>query len=286
MTLGPFSISPLTMAEAYASFAADGTYCPAWPVDKILGPDGAQMPVAKPECNNDALPQDVAHGVTFALKQVLTRGTAYGVWSGTPNIAGKTGTTDASVDTWFVGYTKQRATAVWVGDSVETFQHRRKGGKIVPRSSLNGRKIGGHQYGTVFGATIAAPIWADIMRTAIKGTDLSDWENPPSSMLRGNGVPVPDVRGRSIGEATGILTGAGFQVRVGQPIDSNQPAGTVADTSPSGGDQTTPGDTVIIYPSTGRGGSTNAGNTQQQPKPRPKPRPGHGRHHGGPPPRT
>jgi membrane peptidoglycan carboxypeptidase len=275
LTLGPLSISPLTMAEAYATFAANGTYCPAWPVDKILGPDGKQIPVTKPDCNDNALPADVAHGVTYALRRVLTKGTAAGVWSGTGNIAGKTGTTDASVDTWFVGYTRQRATAVWVGDSVETFQHTRKG-KILQRRSLNGRRIGGHQYGTVFGATIAAPIWADIMQTAVKGTDLGGWDNPPASMLSGSGgVSVPDVRGRSIGEAMNTLTAAGFNVRVGQPIDSNQPAGTVADTSPSGGDQTTGGDTVIIYPSTGRGGTTNAGNGQKQ----------HRRHH-GPPART
>jgi membrane peptidoglycan carboxypeptidase len=264
LTLGPLSISPLTMAEAYASFAADGTYCPAWPVDKILGPDGKPFPVAKPACNDKALPADVAHGVTYALKQVLTRGTARGVWSGTGNIAGKTGTTDNSVDTWFVGYTRQRATAVWVGDSVETFQHKRKNGTISLRHSLNGRRIGGQQYGTVFGATIAAPIWAAIMRTAIKRTDLGGWDNPPSSMLRGSGISVPDVRGKSIGDATGILTGAGFNVQVGKPMNSDQPLGTVADTSPSGGDLTNPGDTVTIYPSTGQGGATNAGDVQKK----------------------
>jgi hypothetical protein len=165
---------------------------------------------------------------------------------------------------------------VWVGDSVETFQHTRKGGKTISRQSLNNRTIGGQHYGTVFGATIAAPIWADIMRTAIKGTDTGDWENPPSSMLAGQGVPVPDVRGRSIGEATGILTGAGFQVRVGSPVDSPYPLGSVGSTSPSGGDQTSPGDTVIIYPSTGQGGATNAGDQQKKPKR------GRGRHHGPP----
>jgi membrane peptidoglycan carboxypeptidase len=278
LTLGPLSISPLTMAEAYASFAADGKFCPAWPLDKIVDPDGKQVPVAKPTCNEKALPGDVAHGVTYALKQVLTRGTASGVWSGTGNIAGKTGTTDASVDTWFVGYTRQRATAVWVGDSVETFQHRHKHGKISQRSSLNYRTIGGQHYGPVFGATIAAPIWADIMRTAIKGTDTGDWDNPPSSMLGGSGVQVPDVRGRSIGEATSVLTGAGFGVRLGRAIDSPLPADTAADTSPSGGDTTNPGDTVTIYPSTGQGGATNAGNQQTKPKH------GRGRHGGGPPP--
>ena len=298
LTLGPLSISPLTMAEAYATFADNGTYCPAWPLQKILGPDGKEVPLNKPACDDNALPQDIAHGVTYALKGVLTHGTATNVWHGTGNIAGKTGTTDASVDTWFVGYTKQRATAVWVGDSVETFQHKRKGGQIAPRHSLNGRRIGGHQYGNIFGATIAAPIWAEIMRTAIKGTDTSGWDNPPSSMLAGQGVSVPDVRGHSIGEATSILTAAGFQVQIGGPVDSPYPLGSVGSTSPSGGDTTTPGDTVTIYPSTGNGGATNAGNAQPQPKPqpkpkpRPKPKPGHGRggggggRHGGPPPRA
>ena len=277
LTLGPMSISPLTMAESYATFAANGTFCPAWPLDKILGPDGKPIPVAKPDCNEKALPADVAHGVTYALKRVLTEGTARGVWNGTGNIAGKTGTTDASVDTWFVGYTRQRATAVWVGDSVETFQHKRKNGKTVPRHSLNGRTIGGTRYGHVYGATIAAPIWADIMRTAIKGTDLGDWDNPPPSMLRGSGVSVPDVRGRSIGEAMTILAAAGFNPRVGRPINSDQPLGTVANTSPSGGELTNPGDTVIIYPSTGQGGSTNAGDVQTKTKKKHR--------GGGPPPR-
>ena len=84
LTLGPFSISPLTMAEAYATFAADGTYCPAWPLQKILGPDGKEQSLNKPKCNDNALPQDVAHGVTYALKRVLKPGgTAGHVWSGT-----------------------------------------------------------------------------------------------------------------------------------------------------------------------------------------------------------
>jgi membrane peptidoglycan carboxypeptidase len=284
LTLGPLSISPLTMATAYASFAANGTYCPAWPLAKIVGPDGKPFQLNKPACNKNALPADVAHGVTYALKQVLTRGTATGVWHGTGNIAGKTGTTDASKDTWFVGYTKQRATAVWVGDSVETFQHKGRHGKLIQRQSLNGRTIAGHHYGTIFGATIAAPIWADIMRTAIKGTDTSGWDNPPSSMLAGQGVSVPDVRGRSIGEATGILTGAGFQVQIGSPVDSPYPLGSVGSTSPSGGDSASPGDTVTVYPSTGQGGATNAANQQPNPQPKPKPRRKHGGRHGGPPP--
>jgi len=270
LTLGPLSIAPLTMAEAYATFAADGTYCPAWPIDKIVDANGKPVQIKKPECRDDALPEEVAHGVTYALKRVLSSGTARGVWNGTPNAAGKTGTTDASKDTWFVGYTRQRATAVWVGDTVEPWQ-RTRGGKVQPRKSLSGRKIGKRQYAGVYGAVIAAPIWADIMKVAVKGTDTSDWDDPPPRMLRATGVPVPNVKGRQILEAKVILEGAGFTVQIGRQVDSNLPPFTVAESTPSGGELTTPGDTVIIYPSNGRGGEPGAGQPGTRPK---KPRPG------------
>ncbi|HYY11795.1 MAG TPA: transglycosylase domain-containing protein, partial [Kineosporiaceae bacterium] len=138
LTLGPFSISPLTMAEAYAAFAADGTYCPAWPIDKITGPDGKQVPVKKPDCNPDALDEQVAHGVTYALKQVISGGTAQNVWSGTGNVAGKTGTADDSSDTWFVGYTRQRATAVWVGYTVEPWQRKKNEDRSLRTITIGG----------------------------------------------------------------------------------------------------------------------------------------------------
>jgi membrane peptidoglycan carboxypeptidase len=272
LTLGPLSIAPLTMAEAYATFAADGTHCPAWPIDKILDADRKPMPVKKPQCNEGALPEEVAHGVTHGLKKVLANGTAAGMWKGPGKAAGKTGTTDGSRDTWFVGYTRQRATAVWVGDTVETWQ-RQRGGKVQARKTLAGRKIGKRQYGSVYGATIAAPIWADIMKVAVRGTDTSDWDDPPARMFKKTGVQVPDVKGRQLLEAKTILEGAGFQVRIGRPVDSNLPVGTVAESTPSGGELTTPGDTVVIYPSTGRGGEPGAGRPGDRPvKPRRGPR--------------
>jgi len=171
-----------------------------------------------------------------------------------------------------VGYTRQRVTAVWVGDTVESWQ-RVRGGKVQQRKSLSGRKIGGRQYGGVYGAVIAAPIWSDIMKVAVRGTDMSDWDDPPPRMLRATGVPVPVVKGRPILEAKSILEGAGFSVQFGRPVDSDLPIGTVAESTPSGGTLTTPGDTVIIYPSTGRGGEPGAGRPGERPV---KPRRGRG----------
>ena len=261
MTLGPFSISRLTMASAYATFAADGTYCPPFPVLSIKDADGNGIPIKTPTCDKEALDPAIAHGVTYALKNVLTHGTATNVNGQVPGaVAGKTGTTNNSVDTWFVGYTKQRTTAVWVGDPT---QYPR--GKSTYRKSLNGRTIGGKGYGHVFGATIAAPIWAGIMRTAVQGTDIGDWDPPPGSMFgrsgstASEGSDVPDVTGKSIGEAFVILAQAGFRPRVGGSVDSDVPAGFVASTTPDAGTNVGEGDTVTIHPSNGRGDRTGRG---------------------------
>ena len=259
LTLGPLSISPLTMASAYATFAADGTYCPPFPILSIKDSAGNGIGVKAPTCADNALDPTVAHGVTYALKGVLSHGTAQGIDGIVPgHVAGKTGTTNDSVDTWFVGYTRQRATAVWVGDP--TLHGSPKNAR---RTSLNGRTIGGHGYGEVFGATIAAPIWAQIMKVAVQGTDTSDWDAPPGDMLGSSGstapqqTGVPDVTGQAIGDAFNALQSAGFSPRLGGPVNSNQPAGTVASTSPAAGAGADPGSTVTIHPSTGTGGNNN-----------------------------
>jgi membrane peptidoglycan carboxypeptidase len=102
----------------------------------------------------------VASGVNDALRHVLTDGTAaaVGPLSGWPS-AGKTGTTDGPYDSWFVGYTAQRSTAVWVGDP----------GSAAGRRVLRNVQVGGQYYGVVYGASIAAPIWKDLMEWAQQG---------------------------------------------------------------------------------------------------------------------
>jgi membrane peptidoglycan carboxypeptidase len=255
MTLGPFSIAPLTMASGYAAFAADGTYCPPFPILSIKQADGNAVPLKAPSCEKDALDPDVAHGVTYALKGVLTHGTATNIKGQVPgHVAGKTGTTNESVDTWFVGYSKQRTTAVWVGDPTQY-----KRGTSTYRKSLNNRTIGGTYHREVFGATIAAPIWAGIMRTAVRGTDTSDWDAPPADMFGSSGSTaskssdIPDVTGASVPEALGILTDAGFDPRIGRAVSSSVAAGFVASTSPGAGSSADAGSVVVVHPSKGSG---------------------------------
>ena len=168
LTLGVKNIAPLTMAAAYAGFATDGTYCEPWPVRSITRIASSDTPAVTlatygPQCTR-ALAPEAAAGVNTALARVLTVGTAAAVGPVDPwPSAGKTGTTDGPYDTWFVGYTAQRATAVWVGDP----GHAADG--TLQRRQLTDVEVNGQYYGTIFGASIAAPIWKSVMATAMQG---------------------------------------------------------------------------------------------------------------------
>ncbi len=167
LTLGVEGIAPLTMAAAYAGFASGGTYCSPDPVVSLTGPkaDGvsrAKISVPGSSCRR-ALSSSVAGDVNTALKQVLTQGTAARVGPLDPwPSAGKTGTTNGPYDSWFVGYTAQRSTAVWVADPGQT------DGDSTTRRRLTGISVDGRYYGTIYGATIAAPIWKELMTTAME----------------------------------------------------------------------------------------------------------------------
>lgn len=162
LTLGPLNISPLTMTAAYAAFADQGMYCAPVSVRSVRDRSSHSLQVPGSTCSQGVRPR-IAHQVTTALRQVLSRGRAAGEkLPDAPDAAGKTGTADASRNTWFVGYTPRLATAVWVADPTS---YSRYGGQ----RPLHDLTVGGHHYtGEIFGATIAAPIWHDIMTAALR----------------------------------------------------------------------------------------------------------------------
>jgi membrane peptidoglycan carboxypeptidase len=162
LTLGVKQLAPLTMAAAYAAFADGGVYCRPVMVSAIQRA-GRSVAVPGSSCTQ-AISRQVAAQVNVALRQVLTRGTAAAVGP-LPghDSAGKTGTTDGPYDSWFVGYTAQRSTAVWVADP-----GRVRNGVLV-RRLLRGIRVAGSYHPTIFGATIAAPIWRNVMSAAMDG---------------------------------------------------------------------------------------------------------------------
>jgi len=226
IVLGTDSVSPMTVAAAYGTLAAEGRHCAPLPVVSIAK-DGKPLPLPPPGANcEQRVDPDVARGVTSIMSDVLgPKGTASAsALAGGRPAAGKTGTTDGNNETWFVGFTPQLATAVWVGTPDDKNNAR----------VLDNVRLAGQSYGTVFGASIAAPVWKAIMDRALQGQPPVPFAAPSDKILNGEQIPVPSVGGRSVEDARGILEQAGFSVQVGPEQFSGYRAGAVATTDPTG----------------------------------------------------
>ncbi|HSR25856.1 MAG TPA: transglycosylase domain-containing protein, partial [Candidatus Eisenbacteria bacterium] len=245
-TLGVDEVSPLGMAQAYATFAARGQHCSPIAITQVVDPSGRNLPVPQSDCQQ-VMDQKIADGVTALLRGVIDgniRGrTGAHLSLGRP-AAGKTGTTDSRISVWFIGYTPDLATAVWAGNPSPP-----PGGY-----PLVDRTIGGTFYHNVCGGCLPGPIWKDTMLGALAGVPVSDFTPPPSDVIGGSTIRVPSVTGMSVSQATSVLQAAGLQVDVsGQQVPSiNAPQGTVASTSPGEGSAVFPGQKVTIYVSSGQ----------------------------------
>jgi penicillin-binding protein 1A len=158
-------VSPLEMADAYATVADGGWRNTATAIERVVHPDGTVDDLGKPHRKKEFTDGEAAK-VLHAMKGVLDHGTAAGMGIGCP-AAGKTGTTSSFTDAWFVGVTPHLSTAVWVG---------------YPNETTSMYSVPG--YGQVFGATIPAPIWQEFMESA-KGSFCDDWP-PPQEPFSGS----------------------------------------------------------------------------------------------------
>jgi membrane peptidoglycan carboxypeptidase len=103
-TLGAVPVSPLSMADAYATVAARGIYCAPVAISQILNPSGASLPVMSANCHR-VLPAAVADAANYILQGVLVSpGTAAGRGINVP-AAAKTGTANGGYYAAFAGYT-------------------------------------------------------------------------------------------------------------------------------------------------------------------------------------
>ena len=132
LTLGGASVRPLEMAAAYAAIANDGRYNAPHFVEKVTDRDGNVLYEHEPTLRQVIEP-DVARQATVALASVVSGGTYSGgrLADGRP-AAGKTGTNEAeggeNTDVWFVGFTPQMSTAVWIGNPAGATELR--GGRV------------------------------------------------------------------------------------------------------------------------------------------------------------
>ena len=254
ITLGSGTTNPMSLANAYATLAASGKFCEPYPITSITTSDKKAIKVPGPQCKQ-VISADVADGATSLLKGTLESGTADGNWDVNARpAAGKTGTTEKHNQSWFVGYTRQLASAVWIGN----LKVANKDGKLY---SLNGKCFG--EYGCisqVFGGTVSAPVWAKMMRAASKGMPVKDFPSPSAKVRNGDLVALPGVIGASVQKAQSRLADAGFDSYVAGNVASSLPYGTVAYTDPAG--SAFPGSRIGLYLSTGAP-------AYQQPEPEP-----------------
>lgn len=115
LALGSGSVTPIELTNAYATWAAGGTYQDWQLITEVRDPSGRVLPLPARPAPRQAMGPAEAWLVTSAMTTVVERGTARAARSLGRPVAGKTGTTDRARDAWFVGYTPELVTGVWVG---------------------------------------------------------------------------------------------------------------------------------------------------------------------------
>jgi penicillin-binding protein 1B len=160
LALGAQEVTPLELATAYATLANQGTRVSPRVIREVVSADGTLLPTERTRRLQAVTPQ-AAFLVTSVLRGVLTEGTAAsaGALGFAGDAAGKTGTTDDMRDSWFVGYTPDLLSLVWVGFDDNS------------RTGLTG-------------ATGALPIWVDFMMHARQRWDGSRFVEPDGIVRR------------------------------------------------------------------------------------------------------
>ena len=207
LALGVSEVTLLELTGAYAVLGNQGLRVPPTSIRRVVGPSGEVLEAAAPAPER-VLREEVAFVTTSVLQGAVERGTAkrgrVPGWS----VAAKTGTSQDAVDMWFVGYTHRLAAGLWVGYD-------------RPRS------VGSHETA----GRLAAPVWADFMRRALRAVPHETVPIPegilPARVNYRTGVPTdagdPDgiteyfVRG-DVERAEGRAPGWTFPFRVTEPI--------------------------------------------------------------------
>jgi membrane peptidoglycan carboxypeptidase len=173
--LGAIGVAPLHLANAFATFANDGTYCAPIAILEVTDAAGRRLPAETSNCN-PAVKPEVARGVNSVLQDVLKRGSGVHI---DPKVhphfpvAAKTGTSNNNGATWVVGYTTGIATASFFGDTLE--------GQKRPGQNVT---INGKFYQGIDGYMLAGPQWANYLMQVAGHYPAAAFPPPPESMTK------------------------------------------------------------------------------------------------------
>ncbi|MGD9793432.1 MAG: transglycosylase domain-containing protein [Acidimicrobiia bacterium] len=167
IALGTFGVSPLNMASSYGTLAAEGVRHDPYYIERIEDRKGNVIYQHEAR-GQQVVDRDIALTAQKIMQGVVTGGTGKKARIDGREVAGKTGTTNNSADVWFVGYTPQLSTAVWIGSRYGDSETVKLNGKVQ------------------FGGDLPAQIWQRFTSTALEGVDPTPFNTPaPYSKSRG-----------------------------------------------------------------------------------------------------
>lgn len=174
IALGTQEVSPLDMATAYATIANEGRKVTPTAIEKVVQNEGQEdeqvLYTAPQEEGEQVLEPEVARKATEIMVGNVTNGIAWKASLGDRPVAGKTGTSENFFDAWFLGFTPQLVTGVWMGYA--------EGG-----ATLDGLlAIGGQQFGPLAPPPV---VWQTYMQKVLKEEPVENFE--------GVGTPQPSV---------------------------------------------------------------------------------------------
>ena len=159
IALGTMNATPLEMASAYGTLAANGVHAKAISITNVTDSNGKTIYDGKPQ-RKQAVSREIAYATTQVLTHVISAGTGTAADIGRPE-AGKTGTSQNYRDAWFVGYTPQLVTSVWVGYPLTE----------KPMSDVHGIRV--------FGGTFPAEIWNQYMSSVLASQPSLEFASAP-----------------------------------------------------------------------------------------------------------
>jgi membrane peptidoglycan carboxypeptidase len=258
-TLGTVEVSPLSMAEAYATVAARGIHCNPIIVSKITTRAGKNLEIPDANCQR-VMDQDVADGVNKILKSVVARGTGTRARiSGEGDIAGKTGTINSNEAVWFAGYTPEIAGVAMISiDNTKSpfikSRKLRKKGDRFRRSGVRNYTVPSTDYrleGSGSGDA-GQEIWRPVMLEYLKRVPNTSFNDPPRRIEVGRQVTVPNVYGLGISAAIRRLEAAGFTVETQYVYHDTIPLYGFVGWSPGPGQTISEFGTVFLQRSKGK----------------------------------
>lgn len=206
IALGTQEVSPLDMATAYATIANDGKRVTPTGIEKVIkneGEEGEEVLHAEDQAEGEqVIDPEVAHKVTEIMIGDITRGIASKASLGDRPAAGKTGTTENFFDSWFVGFTPQLVTGVWMGYEE---------GERTLEGLLN---IGGRQLGPLAPPTV---IWQNYMQKTLQDKPIEEFKSVDAPQSVSSTAPAAG----SYSQGTTTLVAGGGDVSSGSPTRKN-----------------------------------------------------------------